>query len=447
MKYTVKFLIESKNNRDGEVRIRFRVRWNKTIFQCFIPYTINSEKWSAESNRCVNSTTHGKYKIQANIINRELQLYEDTTANIFSDFPKRNTPPTQSEFKELFQLAIGKTTLQKPKQKSLFDTFDEFIESQGLSNSWTKATYTKFAAIRLHLETFDPNLTFELLNTEKLEAFVAYQQSKEAMQLTFKNAEVGLRNTTIQKNLAFIKWFLRWSYNKEYYTGNLHNTFKPKLKGTDGNSKLVIYLTWTELVHLYNFDFKTAKREVKDTPENIEENNKALERVRDVFCFCCFTSLRYSDVAKLKRSDIKDTFFSVVTKKTNDRLRIDFNNYSSEIISKYKNTIFKNDLALPVVSNVHMNEHLKTMAELAGINEPIRTVYFIGSERYEEVHPKYALITTHCGRRTFIVNALYLGIPAEVVMSYTGHSDYESMKPYIAIVDDLKRTSMSKFNI
>ena len=84
---------------------------------------------------------------------------------------------------------------------------------------------------------------------------------------------------------------------------------------------------------------------------------------------------------------------------------------------------------------------------LEELNELIRTVYFIGSERYEEVHPKYALITTHCGRRTFIVNALYLGIPAEVVMSYTGHADYESMKPYIAIVDDLKRTSMSKFNI
>jgi hypothetical protein len=49
-------------------------------------------------------------------------------------------------------------------------------------------------------------------------------------------------------------------------------------------------------------------------------------------------------------------------------------------------------------------------------------------------------------RRTFIVNALYLGIPAEVVMSCTGHEDYNAMKPYIKIVDDLKRSSMSKFD-
>ena len=30
--------------------------------------------------------------------------------------------------------------------------------------------------------------------------------------------------------------------------------------------------------------------------------------------------------------------------------------------------------------------------------------------------------------------------------SPTGHSDYSSMKPYIDIVDDIKATSMTKFN-
>jgi Phage integrase family. len=50
------------------------------------------------------------------------------------------------------------------------------------------------------------------------------------------------------------------------------------------------------------------------------------------------------------------------------------------------------------------------------------------------------------GRRTFIVNALSLGIPPNIVMKWTGHSDYSSMKPYIDIVDDIKATSMTKFN-
>ena len=66
-----------------------------------------------------------------------------------------------------------------------------------------------------------------------------------------------------------------------------------------------------------------------------------------------------------------------------------------------------------------------------GANEPQRIVYFIGNQRYEEVYPKYELLTSHCGRRTFIINALYLGINAEVIMKWTGHNDYKSMKPYI----------------
>lgn len=54
-------------------------------------------------------------------------------------------------------------------------------------------------------------------------------------------------------------------------------------------------------------------------------------------------------------------------------------------------------------------------------------------------------MSSHIGRRTFIVNGLYLGIPAEVIMKWTGHKDYQTMKPYIAIVDVLK-TEMNKFN-
>ena len=61
-------------------------------------------------------------------------------------------------------------------------------------------------------------------------------------------------------------------------------------------------------------------------------------------------------------------------------------------------------------------------------------------------HVKYTLLGTHAGRRTFICNALALGIPPQVVMKWTGHSDYKAMKPYIDIADDIKANAMSKFN-
>jgi integrase len=194
----------------------------------------------------------------------------------------------------------------------------------------------------------------------------------------------------------------------------------------------VIYLEWEELMHLYDFAFP---------PERAD-----LSAVRDVFCFCCFTGLRYSDVVKLRHSDVKENHISVVTQKTADGLIIELNNYSRAILEKYKNHTSDNDNALPVMRLKKMNGYLRDMGELAGIDAPQRIVYFKGSNRHEEVYKKHELLTTHCGRRTFIVNSLRLGVPAEVIMSWTGHSDYKAMKPYIKIVDKLKQSEMDKFN-
>ena len=83
---------------------------------------------------------------------------------------------------------------------------------------------------------------------------------------------------------------------------------------------------------------------------------------------------------------------------------------------------------------------------MAEINEPVRETYYKGNQRIDEVAPKYALLGTHAGRRTFICNALALGISPQVVMKWTGHNDYKAMKPYINIADDIKVSAMDKFN-
>ena len=99
-----------------------------------------------------------------------------------------------------------------------------------------------------------------------------------------------------------------------------------------------------------------------------------------------------------------------------------------------------------MVSNQKMNDYLHELCKMAKINEPIRQTYYKGNERIDKVQPKYELVGTHTGRRTFICNALSLGIPAQVVMKWTGHSDYKAMKPYIDIADDIKAKAMKKFN-
>ncbi len=412
------FLLDKEKDKP-DARLRYRIKWGSNITAFIVGYRIDIEKWSLETQRCKTSTTHGKKKVQASIINKEINRYESLVNDTFNHFEISNIVPTTQAFKEAFNQRIGKTEKQEPKK--FFEYFDEFTKTVGVQNAWTTATFTKFKSIRKHLYDFNSNLVLNDLTEDQLHEFITYQHN------------IKLRNTTIAKNVSFLRWFLRWCANKDYYKGHLHDLFRPKLKGTDGNSKEVIHLTWDELQSLIRFNFPDSKQ--------------YLDRVRDVFVFTCFTALRYSDVAKLKRSDIRGNALHIVTQKTSDGLKIELNKYSSAILDKYKDSVFLNDKALPVISNVKMNEYLKEMGELAGINTPQRVVYFKGNERHEEVYPKYSLLTTHCGRRTFIVNAFYLGIGAETIMKWTGHSDYQAMKPYIKIVDDLKEKEMNKFNL
>ena len=196
--------------------------------------------------------------------------------------------------------------------------------------------------------------------------------------------------------------------------------------------KKVIFLTTDELTRIRTL--------------SIPQSKQYLERVRDIFLFLCFSGLRYSDVANLKRSDIKPDHMEITTMKTADSLSIELNAQTKAILEKYADIQFKNDRVLPIITNQKFNTYLKELAQIAGIDEPVRETYYKGNERIDIVTPKYALLGSHTGRRTFICNALALGIPPQVVMKWTGHSDYKAMKPYIDIADNIKAAAMTRFD-
>ena len=50
---------------------------------------------------------------------------------------------------------------------------------------------------------------------------------------------------------------------------------------------------------------------------------------------------------------------------------------------------------------------------------------------------------THAARRTFVVHALEEGMSPQIVMTFTGHEDYDSLKPYIAITDKTRKNLMT----
>lgn len=426
IKRNIIFTLESRK-KDGvliteNVPIRMRVNFASKRIEFTTGYRINSAKWDADKQRVKNGCSN-KLKQSASEINASLLEYYTEIQSIFKRFEVEDVMPTPEQIKKAFNALLKPVSEEpKPKKEALpcyfFQVFDDFVEDCGRQNDWTNSTYEKFAAVKNHLTNFREGLTFEFFDERGLNDYVGYLRDVKEM-----------RNTTIGKQLSFLKWFLRWAFKKGVHQNNAYDSYKPKLKSTQ---KKIIFLTWEELNKLREF--------------KIPSNKQALERVRDVFLFQCFTGLRYSDVFNLRRSDIKDDHIEVTTVKTSDSLIIELNNHSKAILDKYKDVAFEDDKVLPVITNQKMNDYLKELAEMAGIDEPIRQTYYKGNERIDDVTPKYALLGTHAGRRTFICNALALGIPPQVVMKWTGHSDYKAMKPYIDIADDIKANAMSKFN-
>lgn len=375
---------------------------------------------------CCWDTKEGRFRgrtAEERRSNAEMDDFRRTAEEVMSRYELiEKRIPLLSEAKRDVDEVLGLIMAGADMRLLATEVFDLYAEAQ-VAN-WTESSLRKLNAIKSHITAFDAKLLISDIDDAVMQRYH-----------DFLTETLGFKNSTIHKQLVYLRAFLRWAANNGYYSGNSHNTFHPRIKGVAAGSKEIIYCTKEEVRALMSFAPPPSQ--------------SYLERVRDVFVFCCFTGLRYSDVAKLRRCDVcGDEYISVVTQKTSDALRIELNSHSAAILHKYKDASAKpTSKALPVISNEKMNVYLKELGKAAGLNAMTRVVYFRGTERCEEFFPKYELLTTHCARRTFVVTALQLGIPPEVIMRWTGHSSYEAMKPYVAIVDELKRRSMDKFNL
>jgi hypothetical protein len=91
-----------------------------------------------------------------------------------------------------------------------------------------------------------------------------------------------------------------------------------------------------------------------------------------------------------------------------------------------------------------MNDYLKEVGKIAGLDEQIQKVIYKGAQRIEETYKKYELLTTHVARKTFITLSLMEDVPTEVIMSITTHRTHQAFKRYYKIVDRHKKGRMDK---
>lgn len=438
----VKFYLSPRPDKQGECPIRVSISIRGTRLVSTAGYSIAPEKWNQPEkySKELGSVKRGHFNsdgVAYNIINARLKAIDSYFSNFEIGLDHR---PTIDELAEHLASVKGTTSRKHSRCKdatTALEYFDQFVAEESRNNQWTEGTLQCWQAFRKHFVNQQFNYLSDI-NEKGISSFVDYLRSR--MKMSEKTAEKHYRN---------LMWFLGWCERKGYCNGDSFHKFKPKFKII---APPVIFLNRDELLKLYHYQIPANGTRVTLFDSDGKEYEKtisdaaALEKTRDLFCFCAFTSLRYSDVAKLKKTDIIDGRLHIVTKKTDDALIIELNDYSKAILAKYESHNIPGGLALPVMSNQRMNDYIKILGELCGFVTPITKTAFIGGQRRDFTQPKWRLLGTHAGRRTFICFALSQGIPPQVIMAWSGHSDYKSMKPYIGVSNDTKQKAMRDFN-
>ena len=406
--------------KNGQVMIR--VRWNskKNEVGFSVGYTIDPLKWDSGKQLVKSNTTHkiGGKIVYAREINNAIRSFLVCIEEVFAKYDLHSKIPTTTDLKELVNEKLGRVkqeTVDEDKMKTLKDIFSEFLLLRPQEGNWGNKIHEKYDQMWTQLSSCDPNITLETLDQLKVQELVGWYIKNDYC------------NRTIQKQIRILKSFLRWISRHGYTINSGVLEFKLRLKVIP---RTVTFLKYKELMHFFHFEFPKEK--------------EYLSKARDMFCFMAFTSLRYSDLAALKPVNLVDGCLDFCTEKTDDKLHIALNEHAQQIIEKY--SWYKGDTIFPVPSNQKLNDYLKEAAKLAGLDREISQVYFKGNTRHEDTYKFWEQISCHDARRTFVCCSLALGIPASVVMSATGHSDYATMKPYIEVADETQKMQMEKWN-
>ena len=401
--HIITFIVDKEKGNTTDGKLRMRVRWGKdNRVAANLGYRVSLAKWSSDAQRCKANTTHGKDKVSASEINAEIERYNRIAEETFECFESWGKEPTIEEYRKALKERLGRKVEQSDSAIGIIARY--LAEKEVRASSKREIGHL----LKRYDKAVGETMILEKGSLEKYRASLL---------------DRGLANRTINTNVSIISTFLEWAVSKGYCkdTG-LVPTYLEQI------DKTVVWLSWEELMSLYNFKFKGIRNDIR----------------RDIFCFSCFTGLRRSDIMNLTWSKIQGDTIYLSTIKTHKPIVIELNKYSRAILEKrravrYDDYVFPHDMGI-------FRDRKKSMAREAGLNRVVTIQSISGQKVTEEEMPLWKALTLHCGRRTFVCNALQMGIPPHVVMSWTGHSSFEAMRPYIDIASQEKTSAMKNFD-
>jgi integrase len=215
--------------------------------------------------------------------------------------------------------------------------------------------------------------------------------------------EKKLQQSTLNKAIQRFRKVVKYAIAEDYLLKDPFILFRYKTV-----KKEVIFLSVDELQKLENLHFKITR----------------MEKVKDLFIFCCYTGLAYKEMALLKKENVVKEFddnlwLHIKRSKTSKLYKVPLLPKALEILEKYNDEdevlIFKN------ISNQRLNGYLKEIADVVGLKKNL---------------------THHMARKTFASTVLlYNDVPMEIVSELLGHS---SMKVTQASYGKIVQKSISK---
>lgn len=344
--------------------------------------------------------------------NQALDNLENNITKVFLRFTNDNynQQPSPALLKKLLDTYLnrgnGRVALEKiPTFMEYFENFITRSErgvriNRKTGQSLSKDTIKTYNTLFGHLKEYNKKLDWPEINT----AFHA--DYTEYLMETF-----DLSNSSIGKDISIIKVVCSEAY---YEKINKFDDYTNPLFNVSRETSDSIHLTNEEINILYNLNLS---------------HNKNLEVTRDLFVLGCLTGLRYSDYSRINNSQISGFKLHVKTVKGNKKLEVNVRDSKAQsIIKKYINHFPQG--AVNQVFNRNLKEICKDIPQFQGI---VERSYTKGGKRITENKPKYDMVKSHSGRRSFCTNEVEAGTPIAVIMNNSGHSSEKSFWRYVKL--------------
>ena len=416
MKSPVLFYLKSPKAKHTTVFAQINAYSQK--YRVYTKIKIKTSLWSEKDRRLKETNAYE----EAIRINAKLDAWEELISKAWTNVDVSTSVPTQIDLDN----EIARLQSNKDRDKdSLLDYAEQWVITCGLSERSIKNHRVTINRFREYEQSKNTTIRFVDVDKKFYKASKHYFDTKKLLIAGTKPVQyqTGYSLNTVS---GFFKHLKTWM--KESADDKMHNIVDLKFIKRSSETADSIFLSVDELVaiHRLNIDYDLILDNFPELTQahRVMQRLDSLSNTRDRALLGAFTALRFQDYRELELS-VGDNTISVRHQKTNIRTSIPIHWVIKEMWERRGRTM------PPPVTNQALNDSLKLLGKIAGINQIVSVTRTMGGKKVTKQVPKWKLISTHTMRRSACTNMYLEGIPLKVIMSFSGHTKISTLLSYI----------------